>query len=92
MSDVSLNVVVESGDIDVAVEDYSASLDVAESVVAALLVSGPVGPAGPAGPAGAAFDGVAWWYGDGPPPVVVGAKPGDFYMDLLTGNIHKLGD
>jgi len=90
--DVSLNVVVDSGEIDVVVEEFSVSLDVEESVVAALLVSGPVGPAGPQGPAGSVFSGVAWWYGSGPPSTVVGSKPGDFYMDLVTGNIHKLGD
>jgi len=61
--DVSLNVVVDSGEIDVVVDEFSVSLDVEESVVAALLVSGPVGPAGPQGPAGSVFSGVAWWYG-----------------------------
>lgn len=92
MSDLSLSVVVESGEIDVVVEDPSVSVEVDEAVVAALLVSGPAGPAGPQGPAGPAFDGTAWWYGNGAPAAVIGSKPGDYYMDLLTGNIYKLGD
>lgn len=82
------------------VEVTSAEVDlvVVEPTVAALLVAGPdgppgpVGPAGPTGPAGSVFEGVAWWYGSGVPSTVIGSKPGDFYMDLLTGNIHKLGD
>lgn len=31
-----------------------------------------------------------WWHGDGPPGVVVGAQPGDFYVDDLTGNYYRL--
>jgi hypothetical protein len=31
-----------------------------------------------------------WWHGDGPPGVVVGASPGDFYVDDLTGNYYRL--
>jgi hypothetical protein len=31
-----------------------------------------------------------WWHGDGPPGVVVGAAPGDFYVDDLTGNYYRL--
>lgn len=37
-----------------------------------------------------AFEGVAWWYGEGPPDVVVGSKAGDLYMDLQTGMIYEL--
>ena len=50
---------------------------------------GPPGPAGPAGPAGA--DGQIRYTGIGPPPIViVGASPGDTYLDLLSGDIYKL--
>lgn len=31
-----------------------------------------------------------WWHGDGPPGVIVGAAPGDFYVDDLTGNYYRL--
>lgn len=37
-----------------------------------------------------AFEGVAWWYGEGPPDVVIGSKAGDLYMDLMTGMIYEL--
>lgn len=36
-------------------------------------------------------DGQIRFTGNGPPPaVIVGAEPGDTYMDLLTGNVYKL--
>lgn len=31
-----------------------------------------------------------WHHGDGPPGVIVGAQPGDFYVDDLTGNYYRL--
>lgn len=37
-----------------------------------------------------AFEGEAWWYGQGEPDVVVGSKAGDQYMDMETGNIYEL--
>lgn len=48
---------------------------------------GPVGPQGPSGPPGGAQ---RRWYGEGPPTVVVGAAPGDEYMDTLTGDLYLL--
>lgn len=48
---------------------------------------------GPRGPEGPAFSGVVMWYGDGAPPdLIVGSKPGDGYLDWLTGNLYRLGD
>ncbi|MGH3986339.1 MAG: hypothetical protein ACRDTZ_03355 [Pseudonocardiaceae bacterium] len=49
-------------------------------------VVGPPGPIGPPGPVG----GVDWWDGEGPPGVIVGAEPGDLYIDHLTGNLYRL--
>lgn len=47
---------------------------------------------GPQGPAGAMFEGVAWFYGEGPPdPSPEGAKVDDLYLDVLTGLVYKLG-
>jgi len=47
---------------------------------------------GDQGDPGAAFEGVAWWYGAGPPsPSPVGAKVGDFYLDTVDGTIYVLG-
>lgn len=51
---------------------------------------GPEGPAGPRGPAGPAFTGTSWWFGEGPPDLVVGSKVGDRYMDLDTGIVYTL--
>ena len=49
---------------------------------------GPPGPEGPPGPRGK--DGQIRFTGFGPPNVIVGAEPGDTYMDLATGDIFKL--
>jgi len=54
-------------------------------------VPGPTGPAGPAGPAGPPGPpGSVWWSGEGPPTVVIGASPGDFYIDTLSGTLYQL--
>lgn len=45
---------------------------------------GPPGPTGPAGPAGV---GAAWWSGVGPPTVA--HNLGDYYLDLLSGDVYK---
>jgi hypothetical protein len=60
---------------------------VTDDVFAVVTVEGPAGVPGAPGPA---FDGTAWWYGEGPPGVIVGSKVGDAYMDLLTGTIYTL--
>lgn len=64
---------------------------------------GPPGPEGPPGPQGepgtgttpgppgpAGKDGQIRFTGHGPPGTIVGAEPGDTYMDLTTGDIYKL--
>lgn len=53
--------------------------------------SGASGPAGPEGPPGPSYEGVAWWYGEGPPGAIVGAKPGDYYFNSSSGEIFVLG-
>jgi hypothetical protein len=36
--------------------------------------------------------GVVWHTGNGPPPATIpGARPGDLYLDLLTGDIYVVG-
>lgn len=50
---------------------------------------GPPGPMGPKGDRG--DDGQIRFTGTGPPPlVIVGSRPGDTYLDVLTGDIYKL--
>ena len=50
-------------------------------------VPGPEGPPGPAGE-----DGTKWFDGEGPPlGPIVGAAPGDYYLDTLSGNVWVLG-
>lgn len=34
--------------------------------------------------------GATWWEGHGTPTVVVGASPGDYYLDLDSGLVYKL--
>lgn len=55
---------------------------------AVVTVAGPQGPAGPAGPT---YEGVAWWYGQGAPVAIIGSKPGDYYLDTVSGEIFVLG-
>lgn len=53
---------------------------------------GDTGPQGPQGEPGDSFGVIAWWYGSGVPDVSpVGAKVGDYYIDLDTGNFYVLG-
>ena len=52
---------------------------------------GPPGPQGPPGDPGTAFMGSVMWTGDGEPPEwIQGAKPGDRYLDTVTGTIYTL--
>ena len=52
---------------------------------------GQPGPPGPQGPTGDAATGPVFWSGQGAPPdVIPGAKPGDRYLDELTGTIYQL--
>lgn len=52
---------------------------VAEALEAVVGVPGPPGK-----------DGQIRFTGEGPPGVLVGAEPGDTYMDLTTGDVYKL--
>ena len=56
---------------------------------------GPPGPQGPEGlqgepgePGQPGRDGSTWFAGDGPPPPTLG-KPGDFYLDQTSGDVHR---
>lgn len=58
---------------------------------------GPMGPRGPEGPPGEdgkpgpASSGPVMWPGQGTPPdYIEGAKPGDTWLDTLTGDIYTL--
>ena len=88
----------------VAIEDQAVELEVgAEQHVETAIwnqeipfnfvpVKGPKGDPGPPGTVEGAFEGTAWWTGQGVPDVVMGSKPGDYYIDTDTGTIYKLGD
>lgn len=84
------NFVINSGDVvsvQVSAPSPLVSVEVVQpSPVSAVVVPGPQGPPGPA------YEGVAWWYGVGEPTGIVGAKPGDYYVDSASGNIFILGD
>lgn len=72
-------------------------LDVESPDRSALVVpvlKGPKGNTGPKGDPGNSFGTVAWWSGHGSPNenTVEGAKVGDYYTDLDTGLVYKLGD
>lgn len=35
--------------------------------------------------------GERWWQGEGPPPdTIVGSRVGDFYWDVLSGDVYEL--
>ncbi|QNQ90710.1 hypothetical protein GP475_08725 [Corynebacterium poyangense] len=57
-------------------------------------VAGPAGPPGPKGdpgPVGPANNFPAMWSGPGSPPEFIpGAKPGDSWLDTVTGDIYEL--
>lgn len=76
----------------VVTDDAPAQVVVAEAGVAGPPGSqgptgaiGATGPQGPQGPVGAHR-----FYGEGPPTVVIGAAPGDEYVDELTGDLYVL--
>ncbi|MGP9760132.1 hypothetical protein [Corynebacterium sp.] len=59
--------------------------------------AGPTGPQGPEGPPGEdgrpgpASSGPVMWTGQGSPPdYIEGAKPGDTWLDTITGDIYEL--
>lgn len=84
---------IQTEDLDVVVTDEDPTLDVVldDSSAAVVIVEGSVGPRGPQGPSGSmTFEGTAWWTGEGPPGTIVGSKPGDEYIDTLTGTVYKL--
>ncbi len=57
----------------------------------AIVKAGPAGPTGATGLQGPAGKGSGErYYGEGPPGVIIGAAPGDEYVDSLTGNIYRL--
>lgn len=58
---------------------------------AVVTVAGPQGPSGASGAPGPSYDGVAWWYGQGDPGTIIGSKPGDYYLDTVSGQIFVLG-
>lgn len=76
---------------------YQFDIEIQNPIVDVAATSGPetvglVMVPGEPGKNGGAFDGTAWWYGQGPPGTIIGAKPGDDYLDTVTGDIYKLGD
>lgn len=54
---------------------------------------GPKGDKGDKGdPGEPGKNGSEWHFGEGPPGTLIGSKPGDVYLDTLTGIIYQLGD
>lgn len=51
---------------------------------------GAPGPQGEPGPPGPAFDGTAFWYGEGAPTTVIGSKAGDYYINTINGDLYEL--
>lgn len=60
------------------------------SLVAALAgETGPAGPTGPTGPTGSPGDpGTVWYSGSGPPSGFA-SRPGDFYLDVVSGTVYR---
>lgn len=49
----------------------------------------PGGVPGPAGPQGPQGESTIRFHGEGPPGVILGARPHDEYVDNLTGNLYS---
>jgi hypothetical protein len=88
---IELDVSPQVAAVDVETPNVDVHPDASEAV-GLVIAQGPPGTPGPQGPAGPTYEGLAWWYGEGPPGVIVGAKPGDYYLNTLNGQIFKLGD
>lgn len=62
----------------------------AVTIIPAPGTPGRDGQPGPPGPAGGARTGGTWFVGVGPPNLVIGSQPGDYYLDESTGTIYQL--
>ena len=78
-----------SGSLNVAIEPEQIQVPVATPDGTLNLYTVSRGPRGPVGPSDSD---PTTWYGEGPPTTIIGSSPGDYYTDLLTGTIYKLGD
>lgn len=87
----AIHMEIATDSMDLVVEQTPAVDVVVNDVPQPVIVEGSVGPRGPQGPSGSmTFEGTAWWTGEGPPGTIVGSKPGDEYIDTLTGTVYKL--
>ena len=85
---ITLDIVIDDT-IDVTVVD-STAVDITTTEDPAFAVITVEGPAGPPGEPGPAFEGTAWWFGEGDPGTIIGSKVGDRYMDTASGTIWTL--
>ena len=68
-------------------------IDITELLALIGPVTGIKGDKGdPGDPGKDGKDGSQWFFGEGPPGTLLGSKPGDVYLDSLTGIIYQLGD
>lgn len=91
--DLCIDLVVDDlYDVEASAPVVDVEVSPEEIGVVTVEVTGPPGPEGPSGPPGedGEFLGTAWWYGQGPPNVVIGAKAGDYYVDTDSGVVYEL--
>lgn len=62
---------------------------VTQTTVLKFVSGGPRGPKGDKGDPGRDRTDKRW-YGEGPPGLIIGASPGDEYVDALTGTLYVL--
>ena len=77
--------------VDVVVGDLTPYINVEVAQPSPWGVVTVAGPQGPAGAPGPAYEGVAWWFGQGEPGTIIGSKPGDFFLSTDTGVVYVLG-
>lgn len=87
-----LHLDVSQPGVQVDVEAPTVDVGTADGRVVVALAPGPPGPQGPQGVPGDGGSGAAWFTGVGPPGTIMGASPGDYYIDTSTGTIYRLGD
>ena len=68
--------------------ERTSTVEIYGSYLATISIPGPAGQDGKDGVDGK--DGQPRFWGEGEPGVIIGAEPGDLYLDITTGTMYRL--